>query len=284
MSPSGAQRNTKSVRTYQRTAQAASDGQNLTRRKFCRSKASLRPDRTEERSARLREKKWGPALLPAPTAPSEGSAGVRSTWSLPENRSRPRFSILAHQLRRRFPPNRSLFRGARPIYQTAPPEGSLVFRPFRPGVWNRSPSKPKPSSVPRPFLGRPLSRPASLTDGPKTVRSRVALEEDRLFRRLFPAGPEKNPKALPTACRRRSDLWSPAASSCRFRLLERPGPPSRSPMHHEPVARVGEAKNALRRLWIMWISGTTITRYSGRPFTFAGTSDRRAVRPTSGPG
>jgi hypothetical protein len=27
--------------------------------------------------------------------------------------------------------------------------------------------------------------------------NRVALEEDRLFRRLFPTGPGKNPKALP---------------------------------------------------------------------------------------
>jgi hypothetical protein len=220
MSPSGAQRNTNSVRTYQRTAQAASDGQNLTRRKFCRSKASLRPDRTEERSARLREKKWGPALLPAPTAPSEGSAGVRSTWSLPENRSRPRFSILAHQLRRRFPPNRSLFRGARPIYQTAPPEGSLVFRPFRPGVWNRSPSKPKPSSVPRPFLGRPLSRPASLTTGPKTVRSRVALVERSSLPAPRPGWPRfELPKEPPHCLPRRSDLWSPAASSKPFPTL-----------------------------------------------------------------
>jgi len=42
-------------------------------------------------------------------------------------------SILAHQLRRRFPSCRSLFRGARPIYLTAPPEGSLVFRLARPG-------------------------------------------------------------------------------------------------------------------------------------------------------
>ena len=212
------------------------------------------------------QKKWGPASLPAPTAPSEGYAGVRSTWSRPAKRLGPRFSILAHQLRRRIPPNRSLFRGARPIYSTARPEGSLVFRPFRPGVWNRSSSKPKPSSVPRPFLGRPLSRPASLTDDPETIRSRVALEEDRLFRRLFPADLEKNPKALPTACRRRSDLWSPAASSCRFRLLERPGPPSRSPMHHEPLARVGEAKNAVRSLWIMWISGTMSGTFSRRRF------------------
>ena len=43
-------------------------------------------------------------------------------------------------------------------------------------------------------------------------RSRVARQEDHLFRRLFPAGPEKNPKVLPIACRRRSVLLSPAAS------------------------------------------------------------------------
>src|SRR3982751_337727 len=47
--------------------------------------------------------------------------------------------------------------------------------------------------------------------------NRVALEEDRLFRRLIPTDPEKNPKAHSTACRRRSDLWSPAAPSCRCR-------------------------------------------------------------------
>src|SRR5207248_9846 len=79
-----------------------------------------------------------------------------------------------------------------------------------------------------------------------------------LFRRLFPAGPGKNPKALPIACRRRSDLWSPAAPSCRCRLLGRPGPPSRSPKHHALHPRVGEAKNAGKSLWIMGISGTTI--------------------------
>ena len=123
-------------------------------------------------------------------------------------------------------------RGAKPTYQTARPEGSLVFRPFRPGVWNRSPSKPKPSSVPRPFLGRPLSRPASLTDDPETIRSRVALEEDRLFRRLFPAGPASAPRSFNIACRRRSDLWSPAASSFRCRLSEEAG--TAVPITHAP--------------------------------------------------
>src|SRR5437763_4563729 len=53
-------------------------------------------------------------------------------------------------------------------------------------------SKRKPSNVPRPFLGRPLLRPALLTETPNPPRetrksgNRVALEEDRLFRRLIP--------------------------------------------------------------------------------------------------
>ena len=60
---------------------------------------------------------------------------------------------------------------------------------------NRSP-RSKPSDVPRPFLGRPLLRPALLFP-PERVPSRVALEEDRLFRRLFPTGPAK-PRGDPT--------------------------------------------------------------------------------------
>jgi hypothetical protein len=35
-----------------------------------------------------------------------------------------------------------------------------------------------------------------LTEIPKNSRNRVARQEDYLFRRLIPAGPEKNPKAL----------------------------------------------------------------------------------------
>jgi hypothetical protein len=77
---------------------------------------------------------------------------------------------------------------------------------------------PKPPDVPRPFLGQSLPCPALLTEIPKNSGNRVARQEDCLFRRLIPTDPEKNPKALPTACRRRSDLWSPAAPSCRCRL------------------------------------------------------------------
>jgi hypothetical protein len=67
---------------------------------------------------RLAQTKWGPALLPAPNAPSEGSAGVQSTWPRPREGLRPRFSILAHQLRRRFPSCSSLLRRARLFYST----------------------------------------------------------------------------------------------------------------------------------------------------------------------
>jgi hypothetical protein len=146
---------------------------------------------------RSRQEKWGPALLPAPTAPSEGSAGIRNLVHFGLSAQPDPLSILAHQLRRRFPPNNSLLRGARPTYSTARPEGSLVFRSSRPGVWDRNPSKPKPSNVLRPFLDRPLLRPALLTDDPKTARNRVALEENRLFRRLFPAGPVRTRRLFP---------------------------------------------------------------------------------------
>ena len=129
------------------------------------------------------QKKWGPALLPAPTAPSEGYAGVRNLVDRTFRTTYP-LSILAHQLRRRFPPNRSLRKGgARPAYQTAPPEGSLVFRPAGSGAPETFDPKtehlsgPKPPDVLRPFLGQPLLRPASLTEIPKNPGSRVALEK-----------------------------------------------------------------------------------------------------------
>jgi hypothetical protein len=166
-------------------------------------------------------------LLPAPTAPSEGSAGVRN---LVDRCFRPTdpLSILAHQLRRRVPPNRSLLRGARPIYLTAPPEGSLVFRPFRPGVWNRGPSKPKPSSVLRPFLGRPLSRPASLfrTEMLRAASRWRKIDSSGASSRLAPA---RTRKLLPlpaggdrtlVACRARLPLPAPGEAGTASRSHE----------------------------------------------------------------
>jgi hypothetical protein len=116
-------------------------------------------------------------LLPAPTAPSEGSAGLHGPD--PEG-SFPK--VLAHQLRRRFPSNSSLRRGDRPSNRLRFPKARLPFN-------YRCLAKPKPSDVLRPFLGRPLLRPALLLPS-EDFLSRVALEEDQLFRRLFPTGPE----------------------------------------------------------------------------------------------
>jgi len=143
------------------------------------------------------QKKWGPALLPAPTAPSEGYAGIRNLVHFGLSAQPDPLSILAHQLRRRRPPNNSLFRGARSFYSTAPPEGSLVFRPLRPGIL-----EPK-------FLEAKTVRCSAALLGEPSIASRFAhrrsedLQEPRratgrfLFRRLFPAGPVRTRRLFP---------------------------------------------------------------------------------------
>ena len=162
------------------------------------------------------QKKWGPALLPAPTAPSEGYAGVRNLIDRPEGL-----------------PTRSrswLTSSGVASHPTAPSEEEPTGLPDCAARGFAGPS-PDPASLlePKSFEAKTVRRSAALLGSitlasrfahlpHKEVRSRVALEEDRLFRRLFPADPEKNPKALSIACRRRSDLWSPAAPSCRCRL------------------------------------------------------------------
>jgi len=183
-------------------------------------------------------------LLPAPTAPSEGSAGLHGPdpeGSLPK--------VLAHQLRRRFPSDNSLRRGDRPSNRLRFPKARLPFN-------YRCLAEPKPSDVLRPFLGRPLLRPASLLPS-EDFLSRVALEEDQLFRRLFPTGP-KNSEELLIACRRRSVLPSPSASFLPLPAFRwRRGLPSRSPFDNAPRVRVGEVKNSVTSLWITGILGTT---------------------------
>jgi hypothetical protein len=147
---------------------------------------------------RRAKQKWGPALLPAPTAPSEGSAGVRTLAP-----GGP-FSIVAHQLRRRLPSNCSLLRGARPTYSNDNPEDHQSF------ALSGLARKPKPSDVPRPFLGKLLPRPALPFAIRKPLEPRRATGRN-LFRRL-PGWPRfRSRKSFCIACRQRSDLWSPAA-------------------------------------------------------------------------
>ena len=60
-------------------------------------------------------------MLPGPTAPSEGFAGVRDL-DLPARRPKNPSSILAHQLRRRFPSRRSKRPGS--LFGSAPERAS----------------------------------------------------------------------------------------------------------------------------------------------------------------
>ena len=89
----------------------------------------------------LATKKWGPASLPAPTAPSEGSAGLKDIFRRTRHQSpgSPAQASLPIVL---LPRERSLAN-----LLTALPEGSLVSRSSR--LTRRS----KLSDVPRPFLG-----------------------------------------------------------------------------------------------------------------------------------
>ncbi len=173
-------------------------------------------------------------MLPAPTAPSEGSAGVRSTLAPPLRIGlRPRFSILAHQLRRRFP-SISLLpeKGPGSLLECAT-RGLAALSSSRPA---RRPSHPKfcgPSwddhfCVPLCFLTR-------------EPENGVAQKEDHLFRRLSRLVLVR-PESLAIACRRRSVLRHPAASSCRCRPSERLGPLPRSPSSYEPRFRVAPSE------------------------------------------
>ena len=213
----------------------------------------------------LPQKKWGPALLPAPTAPSEGSAGIRNLVHFGLSAQPDPLSILAHQLRRRIPPNNSLFRGARSTYSTARPEGSLVFRSFRPGILEPKFLEAKTVQCSAALLGKP------------SIASRFAhhrsedLQEPRratgrfLFRRLFPAGPVRTRRLFPILPAEIGPLVTCRALLALSDLPRRPGPPSRSPLHHAHPLRVAKAKNAVLTLWITGISGTISGTFSHSP-------------------
>ena len=118
-------------------------------------------------------------------------------WSRPVNGLRPRFSILAHQLRRRFSPNSSLLRGARSTYSTARPEGSLVVRPIRPGIWNARSLEAKTTQFSAALLGsttlasRFAHRRSEDRQEPRRARGRSTLPAP------LPGWPRKEPKLFP---------------------------------------------------------------------------------------
>ena len=144
-------------------------------------------------------------MLPAPTAPSEGSAGVRQPDSVKPGDSTqptadPGSPAQASLSTKPLPPRRSLADllalATRRIARGFDPPGRPESQTVR---WSAA------------LLGLTSTASRFAPRDPKTAWSRVARQEDQLFRRLFPAGPGPLPKELANTCRRRSDLWSPAA-------------------------------------------------------------------------
>jgi hypothetical protein len=225
---------------------------------------------------RLAQKKWGPALLPAPTAPSEGSAGVRSTWSpLPESFGSPLLDpgspAQASHSTAPLPPKRSP-----DFYSTAPPEGSLVFRgpacPLKPDLANPDLA----THILKPLLPAKAVRCSAALLGVTTLASRFALphrnaSEPRrarnnfLFRRPLPGWPRNEPES-PSQLPAGGDRFF-----CPFLTLlavaglpERLGRPPRSLEDHALVGRVAKAKFSVIRLWITGILGTTVGTFPER--------------------
>jgi hypothetical protein len=207
------------------------------------------------------QKKWGPALLPAPTAPSEGYAGVRNLVDSAFRLTYP-LSILAHQLRRRFPSSRSLFRGTWLIYPTTWPESSLVVRSARP-VETVAPTKTTPCSAA--LLGETALASRFAHQVPKNPGA-ASRERQLPLPAPLPGWPRPEPESsvhcLPAEI-------GPLVT-CRTLLVladipRRPGPPSRSHEHHAQRRRVAEAKFSVISLWITGISVATVGTFRFAP-------------------
>ena len=189
--------------------------------------------------------KWGPALLPAPTAPSEGSAEPHH--QVPgEPNIELRLTSSGVASHRQLPPGEERDRPT----EVRGPKARISFE--RSCLARR----PKPTWCSAALLGMISTASRFASTGPKAGFSRVARSEDHLFRRLVPAGLETLPKEPLIACRGDRTFGHlphrPAVADC----LARPGPPSRSPAHHAHPVRVAKAKNAGAGLWITGISGT----------------------------
>ena len=148
-------------------------------------------------------------MLPAPTAPSEGSAGLKDIFRRTRHQS-PGSPAQASLPIVPLPRERSLDH----LLDCAARKLACLST-------SRLIRRSKQFDVLRPFLGPILSRPALLST-PKCFEPRRARKTE-LFRRLIPAGPASAPKSFSITGRRRSDLRSPAASSCRCRPSEEAG-------------------------------------------------------------
>ena len=179
---------------------------------------------------RAAQTKWGPASLPAPTAPSEGSA--KSQNQVP-GEPNPEFRLTSSGVA--F--HRSLPPGEEPddLYFSAPAEASLLFRAVRPDP------KVKADRCSAALLGMILSCVPLCPPRPKS------LEAASRIRKIISSGASSRltPLQLPKEHRhcppRRSDLWSPAAPSSVSGCLVRPG--TAAPITKSPCTSLSSRKS-----------------------------------------
>ena len=170
---------------------------------------------------RRAQKKWGPAFLPAPTAPSEGFAGLIEPDPARNPLHKPRLTSSGIAFHRRIA-RRAIRRCSAALLGLT----SLAsrFASFPEGIDAASRDRKINSSG-------ASSRPASVKSPGGSPQS--------------PAGGDRSFCRLPLL---------PAVAG----PLERRGLPSRSPEHHAPARESLKAKNMGASLWITWISGTTV--------------------------
>jgi len=132
----------------------------------------------------------------------------------------PFLQSLAHQLRRRFRSTTPSLRRS-PVSLPGAPVRRPRFRLESPGLTRRS----KPIDFPRPFLGpSPVAVRFAHPSAPKNFR-RAALRNWKTVSSGASSRPTRfRSEELPPCLPRRSDLWSPAALSSRFRSSSEAGP------------------------------------------------------------
>jgi len=182
-------------------------------------------------------------------APNEMGAGIAASPHCAERRIRltskpsPRGTqsrIQAHQLRRRFPPTTPSEEEPSDLYSSALAEASLLFRAARPDPKVKA---DRCSAAllgiilnQRPALLRTIRRPPSAASRDRKIISSGA--SSRLAPHPLPKEPQH---CLP----RRSDLWSPAAPSCRCRPSDEAG--TAVPITVEPCAAFPSRDK--RKIW-----------------------------------
>jgi hypothetical protein len=206
---------------------------------------------------RLAQEKWGPALLPAPTAPSEGYAGVRSTLVPPRKR------FATPLLDPGSPAQASLPILQLPLARSPADLLDCAARRFAglstgPACWNSSPKTDSPAKTARCSAALLGSTPLAFRFALCPERLRAA---SRWRKMTLPAPLPGWPRFRSEELRhcRPAEIGSSVPSS-RRRLAPswRLGRPPRSLEDHALLPRVAEAKFLVIRLWITGISGTTI--------------------------